>query len=227
MLTFTYVGLFIGLIFYSLADGSESVVTRLNLLYNCSAFYMFIPYISMSLFTSGRQFYSADIQSKLYRPSAYYCSSVMANLPFSIANATVFALVVYGLAGLREDTNAILQNLIILVLESLIAIQVLHKNKSLNSPALCQVLCLAATVTPNQDMAFMLAIAFTAVNMLLSNFFIPFDMIELPWVSSMKWLSAMGYTWNALTKIEFQHRDFSCAGDRVSNAPNTISCLVP
>ena len=74
-----------------------------------------------------------------------------------------------------------------------------------------QVLHLAATVTPNQDAAFMLAIAFTAMNILLSNFFIPFEMIELSWVSWLRWLSAMGYTWNGLTKLEFQNRDFSCA----------------
>ena len=74
-----------------------------------------------------------------------------------------------------------------------------------------QVLHFAATVTPNQDMAFMVAIAFTALNMLMSNFFIPFEQIELNWVAWLRWLSAMGYAWNGVTKIEFQNRDFSCA----------------
>ena len=131
MLTFTYVGLFIGLIFYSMADSAESVITRLNLLYNCAAFYMFIPYISMSLFTSNRQFYSADIQAKLYSPGAYYCSNVLSTLPFSIANATVFALIVYGMTGLRNEMDSVFQNLALLVMESLIAIQVMpsHVNQ--------------------------------------------------------------------------------------------------
>ena len=129
MLAFTYVGLFIGIIFYALADGAESILTRLSVLFNSSAFYMFIPYISMSLFTSDRQFYSVDIQAKLYRPSAYYCSNALATLPFSVANATVFALVVYGLTGLRNDTDALFQNLTILVMESLIATQVLRRRE--------------------------------------------------------------------------------------------------
>jgi ATP-binding cassette subfamily G (WHITE) protein 2 len=196
MLTFTYVGLFIGLIFYSMADGAESVITRMNLLYNAAAFFMFIPYVSMSLFTSDRQFYSADVSAKLYHPSAYYCSNVLATLPFSIANAAVFALVVYGLTGLRNDFESIIQHVLILVVESLVALQVLY---------------FAAVVTPNQDMAFMIAIAFTAVNILLSNFFIPFDLIEFDWISWLKWVSAMGYTWNGITKIEFQNRNFTCS----------------
>lgn len=66
-------------------------------------------------------------------------------------------------------------------------------------------------VTPNQDMAFMVAIAFTAVNILLSNFFIPFELIEFSWVSWLRWVSAMGYTWNGITKIEFENRNFTCA----------------
>ena len=48
-----------------------------------------------------------------------------------------------------------------------------------------QVLHFAATVTPNQDAAFMLAIAWTAVNLLMSNFFIGYDEMSLGWISQV------------------------------------------
>ena len=49
----------------------------------------------------------------------------------------------------------------------------------------CQVLHLAATIAPNQDVAFMLGIAWTAVNLLMSNFFISFNQMTLRWISQV------------------------------------------
>lgn len=54
MLTFTYVGAFIGAVFYNMPDSLASVQTRLNIIFNTASFFMFIPYTSMSLFTSDR-----------------------------------------------------------------------------------------------------------------------------------------------------------------------------
>ena len=54
-----------------------------------------------------------------------------------------------------------------------------------SNPDVLQVLHFAATVTPNQDAAFMLAIAWTAVNLLMSNFFISYDEMSLGWLSQV------------------------------------------
>eukprot|EP00803_Ostreobium_quekettii_P007966 evm.model.scf_884EXC.7 EVM.evm.TU.scf_884EXC.7 scf_884EXC:39023-46896(-) len=196
MLTFTYIAVFIGLIFYDRPDDVSSLLTRLNIIYNSTAFFMFIPYVSMSLFTSDRAFYSADITAQLYHPSAYYVANVLSNVPFSIANASVFGLIVYGMAGLRDDTGAIFQHLGLLVVQSLIALQVLY---------------FAAVVTKNQDTAFMLAITFTAVNILLSNYFIPFDQIRFGWISIIHYISAMAYTFEGLVQLEFEGVVFNCS----------------
>jgi len=121
---------------------------------------------------------------------------VLSNVPFAIANAAVFAFVVYGMAGLRDDTEIILKHVALLVLQSLIALQVLH---------------FAAVVTHNQDTAFMLAIAFTAVNILLSNYFIPFSQVEFDWIAWLQYLSAMAYTFEGLVQLEFSDRTFDCS----------------
>ncbi|KAL6762732.1 hypothetical protein V8C86DRAFT_3086957 [Haematococcus lacustris] len=72
MLTFAWIAFFIGLIFYNLPATPEAVQLRLNLHYSNTSFFLLMPYISMSLYTSDRQYYLADISSSLYRPIIYY-----------------------------------------------------------------------------------------------------------------------------------------------------------
>lgn len=79
-----------------------------------------------------------------------------------------------------------------------------------------KVLHFAAVATHNQDTAFMVAISFTAVNVIVSNFFIPFQQINLKWISWLKYISAMGYTFNGALQLEFRDRNFSCNAGRSS-----------
>ncbi|GFH20269.1 uncharacterized protein HaLaN_17361, partial [Haematococcus lacustris] len=51
------------------------------------------------------------------------------------------------------------------------------------------VLHFSAVLAPNQDMAFMIAIIWTAVNVMTSNFFILLSQMELRWLSHLRWLS--------------------------------------
>ncbi len=82
----------------------------------------------------------------------------------------VYALITYGMAGLNHDPAKCALSILIQTLTSLIAVQVLH---------------LAAILAPNQDIAFMVAIAWTAINMLMSNFFITFSQMTLGWISQV------------------------------------------
>jgi hypothetical protein len=54
---------------------------------------------------------------------------------------------------------------------------------------LMQVLSFAAVVTPNQDMAFMIAIAWTAVNLLMSNFMVRYVDMTQQWLSQLKYVT--------------------------------------
>lgn len=96
-----------------------------------------------------------------------------------------------------------------------------------------QVLHFAAVVTHNQDTAFMLAIAFTAVNILLSNYFIPFSQVEFDWIAWLQYLSAMAYTFEGLVQLEFSDRTFDCSqgrdvrinGDQISRITGLLGDL--
>jgi hypothetical protein len=48
------------------------------------------------------------------------------------------------------------------------------------------VLAFAAAVTPNQDLAFMVAIAWTAVNLLMSNFMVRYADMTQVWLSQLR-----------------------------------------
>jgi hypothetical protein len=74
------------------------------------------------------------------------------------------------------------------------------------------VLAFAAVVTPNQDTAFMLAIAWTAINLLLSNFMVRYVDMTQKWFSQLRYVSAMGYAFEGYARAEFGGVGYSCAG---------------
>lgn len=75
-LTFTWVAILIGLLYYGMPDDGTSLRARLNLCYVGLSFVVLMPYISMGLYTSDKKFYLADASAKLYRPVAYYLAKV-------------------------------------------------------------------------------------------------------------------------------------------------------
>lgn len=82
-LTFTWVGIAIGLLYYSTQPTPNllSLRSRSNLMFACLWFMMLMPYVSMSLYTSDKEFYAADMSGRhLYRPSAYYAAKARAQL---------------------------------------------------------------------------------------------------------------------------------------------------
>ena len=113
--------------------------------------------------TTDKKFYLSDASSQLYRPLAYYLAKISAITPFQIVSALVFGYTVYGMAGLRPGAEAVLKAGLINTLMYLIASQVLH--------------C-CAVIAPNQDVAFMLSILWTTIQLLLSGFFVNFPEVR-------------------------------------------------
>lgn len=57
-------------------------------------------------------------------PATLAALQVAATLPFNAASATIYSLIVYGLAGLKSEAQAVVLNVVVSVLLSLIAVQV-------------------------------------------------------------------------------------------------------
>jgi hypothetical protein len=59
IMTFTWIGILTGILFYNLPGDATSLQRRLNLVFSNLAFLSLMPYISMSLYTADKKFYLA------------------------------------------------------------------------------------------------------------------------------------------------------------------------
>jgi len=196
-LIFTWLAVFIGLIFYNLPTTADSLRARLNVIHVAPVIMLLMPFVYMSLFTADKEYFIQDVSAKLYRPSAYYVAKQLAVLPFGILNSLLFAFTLYGLVGLRRRGASVGMMGAMSVLVYLVA---------------AQVLTLCAVYLPNQDLAFMFAIAWTAVNLLLGNFMVRYKDMTQVWFSQLRYLSTLGYAFDGYAQAEFGGVSYSCAG---------------
>ncbi|CAD7703071.1 unnamed protein product [Ostreobium quekettii] len=195
MLTFTWVGALFGLVFYGLPQDASSLYPRLNIGFMATTFLMLFPYISISLMVSDRSYFLSDMSARLYCPSAYHAAKALVSLPFNALNAAVFSMIVYGMAGLKGEEESQFRYLTLMVMVSLVFVQALH---------------VAAALATSQDMAFMLGIGFTAINMMFANYFNREPDLKFKWLSSFRAISAMGYVFDGITRSELAGRTFPC-----------------
>jgi hypothetical protein len=88
------------------------------------AFYLLMPYVSMSLFSADKGLFAEDVAGRLYHPLQYYAAKLSLSLPFNGALAIVFQLIFYGMAGMRHGAGVMVQSTIISLLSGLIGMQV-------------------------------------------------------------------------------------------------------
>ncbi|GBF87651.1 ABC transporter G family [Raphidocelis subcapitata] len=212
MLIFAWIAVLTGLIYYNLGDTLEDLRSRLNVLFLQPTIFLLLPYVYMSLYTADKQYYVADAAAKLYAPSAYYAAKTVAVLPFAVLNVVAFSWILYGMAGLRREAVPVVANGAISALLYLIA---------------AQVLAFAAAVTPNQDLAFMVAIAWTAVNLLMSNFMVRYADMTQVWLSQLRYISAMGFAFEGYSIAEFVGGSYSCAGGLASDILGYLPTFLP
>lgn len=166
----------------------------------------------MSLYAADRRHFTADISARLYSPGPYYAAKTIAVLPFALANVLFSVYIVYGMAGLRLTLPAVAVNGVASALLYLIA---------------QQVQALAAVLMPNEDASFLLTIAYTTVNIYMSNFVIRFRDMTNGWLSFLKYTSAVNFAYGAVMKAEFGGASLSCAGGIPEDLIGTLRSLLP
>jgi len=98
--------------------------------------------------------------------------------------------------GMRQASLAIVQSAVIAVLMALISIQAVY--------------C-CAVVAQTQDLAFVYAIGWTCLNLLVNPFMMVYDRYKLQWLSSiLQWISASSYAWQGMAYVELHNRGFPC-----------------
>jgi ATP-binding cassette, subfamily G (WHITE), member 2 len=171
----TWVGTIGGLVFIATPAGPNSVFQRLAVLFFTMMIFELLPFCYMSLYIADRKFYAADVASGLYHPCAYYLAHTAAASPFIALNAAIGGLSAYGLANLRFTAKAVFTYAGLAALGALIAVQLV-------------VLCVY--LTPNQDLAFVLAVSYVAISILLGGFYAPLTDIK---IAPLRWLSYLSY----------------------------------
>ena len=206
MLMSTWVGTLGGLVFIALPPGPNSVFQRLAILFFTMMMYELLPFCYMSLYIADRKFYAADVASGLYHPCAYYLAHSAAASPFIVANALVGGYIAYGLSALRWSLSAVITFGVLQSVNALVAVQ-------------CVVLCVY--LTPNQDIAFVLATSYVAISILLGGFYIPIEMITIAPLRWLSYLSYPRYTLNGLARNDMgpvKYRPQGCLSEALLGA---------
>eukprot|EP00878_Enallax_costatus_P012559 GHUV01013117.1.p1 GENE.GHUV01013117.1~~GHUV01013117.1.p1 ORF type:complete len:585 (+),score=193.17 GHUV01013117.1:274-2028(+) len=214
MMTFTYVALVSGIVSWNLPGEASSMFNRMSVCYAVLTFYFLMPFVFMSIFTSDKRFFAADTTARLYHPAQYYLSKVTVTLPFNIIVAIVFHLIYYGMTGMRHGAEYMAMSCLICILVGLIGMQAIY--------------C-CAVLASSQDLAFVLAIAFTALNLLVNPYMALFESYSLGWgFSWLRFFSPCNYAWQALIQVEFGGRGFDCnTGGSGLEAIGLYSQLLP
>ncbi|WIA13694.1 hypothetical protein OEZ85_007251 [Tetradesmus obliquus] len=213
MLVFTYLGLLWGLVCFDLPGDASGIYARTMVAYVTVAFYLLMPYVSMSLFSADKGLFAEDVAGRLYHPLQYYAAKLSLSLPFNGALAIAFQLIFYGMAGMRHGAGVTVQSTVISLLSGLIGMQAVY--------------C-CAVLASSQDLAFVLAIAWTCPNMFVTSFMQPFQNYRLGWgISWMRYISPAGFAWQALMQLELGGRAFDCSKGAGLRALGLVEDLVP
>lgn len=90
-----------------------------------------------------------------------------------------------------------------------------------------QVLHCCAILAPNQDAAFMLSIVWTAIQLLMSNFFITFNAVLFKWITHLRWLSALFYAFEGQAVVEFGNQRLPCNQGLAPESITFLKSLLP
>ena len=217
LLLSTWVGTIAGAVFVALSPGPTTVFQRLAILFFTMMIFELLPFCYMSLYVADRAFYAADVAAGLYHPCAYYIAHSLAAAPFIILNTLVGGYSAYGLAALTNRFRNIAIYGALQALQGLCAVQMM---------------VLAVYLTPNQDVAYVLAIAYVSLSILLGGFYIRISEVPFKVLRYMSYLSCprfalQGLAINELTPDNYQGVPNNClSGGMLGATDAEIDSLV-
>lgn len=217
LLLSTWVGTIAGAVFVALSPGPTTVFQRLAILFFTMMIFELLPFCYMSLYVADRAFYAADVAAGLYHPCAYYIAHSLAAAPFIILNTLVGGYSAYGLAALTNKFKNIAIYGALQALQGLCAVQMM---------------VLAVYLTPNQDVAYVLAIAYVSLSILLGGFYIRISEVPFKVLRYMSYLSyprfaLQGLAINELTPDNYQGVPNNClSGGMLGATDAEIDSLV-
>ncbi|GLC42209.1 hypothetical protein PLESTF_001134800 [Pleodorina starrii] len=195
MVTCMLTGLLQGLVFLNLNNEGTAWQSRLGCIFLNLIIVTELPFINMGLILSDAWLLIREAAEGMYSATACYAARLVVNTVLNRLNAAVYALTAYGLAGLRPGGEHICVFVVILVVSHLI---------------MCQIMAFGAVVLPNQDTAFMFAVALAVWHVLLANFPFRWKDISWSWVAALRFGSPMYFSFGSPVGNEFGGRTLPC-----------------
>jgi ABC-type multidrug transport system permease subunit len=146
-----------------------------------------LPFAYLNLYVADRRFYLVDVAANLYHRSAYHVAQTVAASPPAIVNGVVMYYLIYALADLRNSVSVVLLTGLIGAGMSLIALQIV---------------AVAVYCTPNQDMAFMLGVAYSLLGILLAGFVVKLNDMQ-PVLVVISYITPLRYAFQLLVQFQF------------------------
>lgn len=161
--------------------------------------YAMMPFGYISLYAADRAFYAADVAAGLYHPLAYYLASAAAAAPLLVVNTLCGAYTAYGLANLGPLPGQVAAFGGFMALQGLLAAQLLVAVREIffvfyffsstffffvrkkNSPFFSPLFFSpsshqqATYITPTQDMAYLVSIAYMSACLMLDGTYVRFS----------------------------------------------------
>jgi ABC-type multidrug transport system ATPase subunit/ABC-type multidrug transport system permease subunit len=198
-------GTLLGTLFFDLGESSADARARMGLLFFCMIFPVTSAFQAVPNYVAERRVFYTQTKASYYRKVLFWLASEGASLPFVFAETTIYAALVYGMAGLRGGVfgSEFWFFLLIIYVTGLTA-----------RGYVFAVSMAAPDVAPAQAIVPVFFVLF----MLISGFLIPRESISPGW----RWFNSCSfitYTIRSIAINEFTGLDFVCEGAAAAGDP--------
>ncbi|GAA5815227.1 hypothetical protein MFLAVUS_008733 [Mucor flavus] len=189
-------GLIMASVFYMMPVDASGAFSRGGAFLFSLLFNALIAQAELSAFMQGRRVLEKHKHFALYRPSAFYIATVIADIPLAIIQVLVFELCVYFMMGLVLEAGKFFTFFIILVVTNL---------------CMNGFFRFWGAVSPNFFTASQLSSVLLIACLVYCGYQIPYTQMH-PWLMWIYWINPLAYGYKALISNELNGMEFSCAG---------------
>ncbi|KAI7860713.1 ABC-2 type transporter-domain-containing protein [Circinella umbellata] len=194
--TVLILGFVIGSCFYKSSLTGAGAISRAGAVCFTVVCNAFVSHTELVNFMTGRPILEKHKHFAMYRPSAYYLSQVVVDIPITIVQVLVYQLSAYFLMGLHSDAGRFFTYFIIMCWITFAIIGYFR---------------FFGVITTSFDVANQASCLAFIVFFLYLGYFIVYDAMH-PWFFWLHWLDPLAYGFKALLINEMRGQIYSCDG---------------
>lgn len=187
--------LIIGSIFYGTPDATAGFYSKTSVLFMAVLLNALTAISEITSLYAQRPVVEKQSSYAFYHPFTEAAAGIMSDIPVKFASAVVFNIVIYFMAGLRQEPS---QFFIFFLINYVITFVMIAIFRTM------------AAVTKTVSQALSLAGVMILALVIYTGFVIPVPSMH-PWFSWIRWINPVYYAFEALVANEFHGRQFNCS----------------